>query len=417
MYSNYPQKNKTNKKDFPSDNYEAKAKRKAKTEIIKRKDNINNESEKKFQNTKTKIKEILFKNGFILNNGHFRDINIPENKKFIQQVQRGVIPHELLNKGIDDLGILLENRKDEEYITTQYQPYIQGNQNRNTISINQNIYMNNLNNNINVNNNKIYQKQNNNNIQNLNPSRASSQPNNFAQIYKVDYYSGQNPINEIYQYDLNNNTNNLNINKNKSDNSNNQTKKTHEKIVFDKNNVCLTPIGIRGTRKNIFPGKDLENHESKNRKSNSGKKKETKNFRTFGSWIREEKAKEEEMKKKGIKIQEEKEVKKFVAFEGEGFLIDNVNVEGLHVNKDIKNSINKSLPICNFNIRLFNGEIIKCEFNYNKTLRDVYAYVKKLSGSNNFILLEGFPPRPLNQLNKSLKELNLENTTLTQKIN
>ena len=123
------------------------------------------------------------------------------------------------------------------------------------------------------------------------------------------------------------------------------------------------------------------------------------------------------MKKKGIKIQEEKEVKKFVAFEGEGFLIDNVNVEGLHVNKDIKNSINKSLPICNFNIRLFNGEIIKCEFNYNKTLRDVYAYVKKLSGSNNFILLEGFPPRPLNQLNKSLKELNLENTTLTQKIN
>ena len=118
-----------------------------------------------------------------------------------------------------------------------------------------------------------------------------------------------------------------------------------------------------------------------------------------------------------IKIQEEKEVKKFVAFEGEGFLIDNVNVEGLHVNKDIKNSINKSLPICNFNIRLFNGEIIKCEFNYNKTLRDVYTYVKKLSGSNNFILLEGFPPRPLNQLNKSLKELNLENTTLTQKIN
>ena len=28
-----------------------------------------------------------------------------------------------------------------------------------------------------------------------------------------------------------------------------------EKIVFDKNNVCLTPIGIRGTRKNIFPEK------------------------------------------------------------------------------------------------------------------------------------------------------------------
>jgi len=80
-------KNKTNKRDYPIDNYEAKAKRKAKNEIIKRKDNKNNESEKKFQNTKTKIKVILFKNGFILNAGPFRDINIPENKKFIEQVQ------------------------------------------------------------------------------------------------------------------------------------------------------------------------------------------------------------------------------------------------------------------------------------------------------------------------------------------
>ena len=385
MYNNYPQANKINKKEGPSDNYEAKARRKAKTEIMKKENNINNESEKKFQNTKTKIKVILFKNGFILNNGPFRHISIPENKKFIEQVQRGVIPHELLDKGIDDLGILLENRKDEEYITNQYQPYMQGNPNRNTMNINQNIYANNLYNNININNN-------------LNPSRASSNPqNNFAQIYKIDYYSG-------------------NKNKIKNDN-NNQTKKTREKIEFDKNNACLTPIGIRGTRKNIFPENDLENPEAKNRRSNSGKKKETKNFRTFGSWIKEEKAKEEKMKKKGQKIQEENEVKKFVAFEGEGFLIDNVNIEGLHVNKDIKNSINKSLPICNFNIRLFNGEIIKCEFNYTKTLRDVYSYVKKISGSSNFILLEGFPPRPLNQLNKSLKELNLDNTTLTQKIN
>ena len=158
MHSNYPQKNKTNKKDYPSDNYEAKAKRKAKTENIKGKDNINNKSENKFQNTKTKIKVILFKNGFILNDGPFRDINIKENKKFIQQIQRGVIPHELLSKGIDDLGILLENRKDEENITTQFQPNIQGNPNRNTFSINQNIYTNNLNKNINIHyniNNKI----------------------------------------------------------------------------------------------------------------------------------------------------------------------------------------------------------------------------------------------------------------------
>ena len=82
------------------------------------------------------------------------------------------------------------------------------------------------------------------------------------------------------------------------------------------------------------------------------------------------------------------------------------------MNKDVSTLANLYMPICYINIRLFNGEIIKCEFNYTKTLRDVYSYVKKISGSSNFILLEGFPPRPLNQLNKSLKELNLDNTTL-----
>ena len=46
----------------------------------------------------------------------------------------------------------------------------------------------------------------------------------------------------------------------------------------------------------------------------------------------------------------------------------------------------------------------------------IYIYVKKISGSNNFILLEGFPPKPLNQLNKTIQELKLDNTTLTQKI-
>ena len=127
-----------------------------------------------------------------------------------------------------------------------------------------------------------------------------------------------------------------------------------------------------------------------------------------------------EKKNKGQKqqeaIPEEKEEKKFIPFGGVGFLIDNVNIEGLHVNKDLKKSINTQFPTCHFNIRLFNGEIITCEFNYTHTLRDIYIYVKKISGSNNFILLEGFPPKPLNQLNKTIQELKLDNTTLTQKI-
>ena len=190
---------------------------------------------------------------------------------------------------------------------------------------------------------------------------------------------------------------------------------------MDINIMSRTPIGMRGNRINIFPEKESEDPHKKLRKSIDSHKKGTKNFRTFTSWIREEKAKEEEEKKnKGQKKQEtnpeEKEEKKFIPFGGVGFLIDNVNIEGLHVNKDLKKSINTQFPICHFNIRLFNGEIITCEFNYTHTLRDIYIYVKKISGSNNFILLEGFPPKPLNQLNKTIQELKLDNTTLTQKI-
>ena len=84
--------------------------------------------------------------------------------------------------------------------------------------------------------------------------------------------------------------------------------------------------------------------------------------------------------------------------------------------KDIKNKVDRNSPICTFSIRLFNGEIVKCEFNYTQTLREIYFYVQKISGSNNFHLLDGFPPKPLREYNKLIRELNLDNTILTQKI-
>ena len=236
MDSNYPQKNKTNKKDYPSDNYEAKAKRKAKTENIKGKDNINNKSENKFQNTKTKIKVILFKNGFILNDGPFRDINIKENKKFIQQIQRGVIPHELLSKGIDDLGILLENRKDEENITTQFQPNIQGNPNRNTFSINQNIYTNNLNKNINIHYNI------NNKIMNVN------QKNSLNTKKEISLYK----INNTIQIKYNHISRNIKIKNNDEKNALKQKEKT--KLEKNKDiNKYKRPIVINKSHNNTKP--------------------------------------------------------------------------------------------------------------------------------------------------------------------
>ena len=101
----------------------------------------------------------------------------------------------------------------------------------------------------------------------------------------------------------------------------------------------------------------------------------------------------------------------------EGKLIGNVNTEGLHVNKDLKNIVNRNLPTCSISIRLFNGEVVKSDFNLNQTLRQIYYYVQNISGSRNFYLLEGFPPKPLREYMRTIQELKLENTILTQKLN
>ncbi len=112
-----------------------------------------------------------------------------------------------------------------------------------------------------------------------------------------------------------------------------------------------------------------------------------------------------------------KEEKKFQAFTGLGKSISSVNTEGLHVNKNATSNVDRSKPTCKVNIRLFNGEVVSEDFNLNQTLQDVINFVKKKSGSNNFSLLDGFPPRPLTAYNKTIQELDLEGSLLTQKIN
>jgi hypothetical protein len=87
------------------------------------------------------------------------------------------------------------------------------------------------------------------------------------------------------------------------------------------------------------------------------------------------------------------------------------------VNKNLKTNIDIYQPVCTISIRLFNGEVAKCQFNYSQTLRDIYYHVRNISGSNNFFLLDGFPPRPLRDYDRTIYDLRLQNTLLTQKIN
>ena len=187
------------------------------------------DNKEKFDKTKNKLKLTLYKNGFILDNGEFRNKNEPANKKFMEEVERGYIPDELVKKGITDLGIEMDDHRDENY-------------------------------------------------------------------------------------------------------------------------------------------------------------------------------------------EPPKEEKKFQAFTGLGKSISSVNTQGLHIDKNVSSNVDRTRPTCKVNIRLFNGEVVSEDFNLNQTLRDVFNFVKRKSGSNNFSLLDGFPPRPLNDYNKTIQELHLEGSLLTQRI-
>ena len=66
---------------------------------------------------------------------------------------------------------------------------------------------------------------------------------------------------------------------------------------------------------------------------------------------------------------------------------------------------------------MFNGETVCEEFNLSNTVRDIMRFVENASGSHNFSLLDGFPPRPIVQVDKTIEELKLQGSMLTQRIN
>ena len=111
------------------------------------------------------------------------------------------------------------------------------------------------------------------------------------------------------------------------------------------------------------------------------------------------------------------EEKKFHAFSGVGKSVSSVNTKGLHVKKNVSSHFDKKKPVCKVNIRLFNGEVISEDFNLCQTLKDIIEFVKKKSGSTDFELVDGFPPKPLTEYHKTIQELNIEGSLLTQKIN
>ena len=315
----------------------------------------------KYSKPKTKVKLVVYKNGFILNNGEFRDKIFEENKRFLDEVNKGNIPQELMKKGIMDLEILLENRKNEIY----HSPFNQ--------SIDTSIY-------------------------NTNTFQNSYQ-------YQYQYRSDDSDILSLLSNDFNNyNTSNINngINWESSNITSTYIPNSIPQINTQRN-MSLYSSKTMKVNNRIMPQKN-------NNKNNSHKKeKKVVDFLEF--------KKEEDAKKDKNEKNEKNEKKKFTAFSGFGQLLGNINTQGLHIDKNAKTSASFYHPICHVNIRLFNGEIIKASFNYSQTVGDIYIYVRKVSGSDNFVLLDGFPPKPITDYGRSIGELRLYNSVITQKIN
>ena len=97
-------------------------------------------------------------------------------------------------------------------------------------------------------------------------------------------------------------------------------------------------------------------------------------------------------------------------------MISKEKKEKLSIDKEIEFNFDDSQPSCFISVRLYNGDIIKGEFNCSQKAGDIYSFVRRVSRNNNFILLEGFPPKPLIEYNKTIEELGLQNSVLTQRI-
>ena len=269
------------KERTPEDNYYGKG-NKAYDHYNQKRQEDNNE---KFEKTKNKIKLVVYKNGFILNNGKFRDKSIPENQRFMEEVEKGNIPQEIIQQGITDLGILLINRKTEIYyppipITpiTQITQITQINP-INPITVNPINQFNQL--------NQFNQDQ----------STDIFNIQNYANPYQFQYpvYPNQNQYQNQYQYQ------NPYIDDDLFDY--NPIQRGRSRTFVFNNQVPQTPIGTRNTRNNIFVTNTEKRSDfvRESRQTSSVPKKESnKNckFQTFHNFKQMEILKEEEEKKR-----------------------------------------------------------------------------------------------------------------------
>lgn len=79
--------------------------------------------------------------------------------------------------------------------------------------------------------------------------------------------------------------------------------------------------------------------------------------------------------------------------------------------------MNPNEPKTTISFRLHNGESVQQEFNLTHTIRDIKNFVAKVAPvQGDFNLVEGFPPKPLLDLNKTILEAKLQNCMMNQRL-
>jgi UBX domain-containing protein 1 len=109
--------------------------------------------------------------------------------------------------------------------------------------------------------------------------------------------------------------------------------------------------------------------------------------------------------------------KKFQAFVGGGHSLGGHTSEGLGINTDVQFHVDENSSSTKINIRLHNGETVTQQFNLYHSVGDIFAYVDSVAPVNgSFQLVEGFPPKPLTDMEKTIEDLRLQGASLIQRL-
>ncbi|CAG9323287.1 unnamed protein product [Blepharisma stoltei] len=108
-----------------------------------------------------------------------------------------------------------------------------------------------------------------------------------------------------------------------------------------------------------------------------------------------------------------------IHFVGEGQQLEEAKAKAVEpVNAEAATIVvDESLPKVQIQLRFHNGQKTSITVNTSHTLKQIYEYVGKAAPvDGNFNLLSGFPPAALTDMDKTVEELGLQGSAVTQKL-